>query len=136
MHIYRSHEAALLAQRQFTFSGIVTGAGLRKLRMDRSCTKHSLFDPFNLYHICPKAAHILTHWCNFFGTPCSTGDQFCLMPKVLANLPGPKAFLHQSCASSSRTPASSLPGQMLLDVFFCYFLLLTFLFLTEVHSEG
>ena len=42
---------------QFTFSGIVTGAGLRKLRMDRSCTKHSLFDPFISYLSntgCPK----------------------------------------------------------------------------------
>ena len=72
----------------------------------------------------------------FFGTPCSNGDQFCLMPKVLANLPGPKAFLHQSCAFSSRTPASSLPGRMLLDVFFCYSLLLIFIFLSEVQSEG
>ena len=59
----------------------------------------------------------------FFGTPCSNGDQFCLMPKVLANLPGPKAFLHQSCASSSRTPASSLPGRMLLDVFLLLFVI-------------
>ena len=72
----------------------------------------------------------------FFGTPCSNGDQFCLMPKVLANLPGSKAFLHQSCASFSRTPASSLPGRMLLDVFFCYSLLLIFIFLSEVQSEG
>ena len=57
------------------------------------------------------------------------------MPKVLANLPGSKAFLYQSCAFSSRTPASSLPGRMLLDVFF-YSLLLIFIFLSEVQSEG
>ena len=59
----------------------------------------------------------------FFVTPWSNGDQFCLMPKVLANLPGPKAFLHQSCASSSRTPASSLPGRMLMDVFLLLFVI-------------